>query len=55
MFSCKFYENFQSRCSEHNIWLGASGYKIWELHKGRKHPQCNSDFINKIEVQSNIE
>ena len=28
--------------------------KICVLHKGAKSPQCNSEFINKIELRSNI-
>ena len=28
--------------------------KIEELYKGAKPPQCNSDFMNKIEVRYNI-
>ena len=27
---------------------------IEESHKGAKCPQCNSDFMNKIEVRYNI-
>ena len=28
MFYGEFYENFQDRCIEHDIWLTGSGYKI---------------------------
>ena len=30
-------------------------FKIFQLHKVAKRPQCNSDFINKIGVRSNTE
>lgn len=34
--------------------IGETYHKISELHKGTKHPQCNSDYVNKIEERSNI-
>ena len=30
-----------------------SGELISKLQKGAKHPHCNFDFMNKIEVRSN--
>ena len=34
--------------------FGQTSNTFEELHKRAKHPHCNSGFMNKIEVRSNV-